>query len=87
MNDKKRGARPAKPKKNPQFPYARCSIGALVRLLNAACGGSAIHRGIREELCRRWALAAAKSKSVEQPGGQPLLFTGAELERLKQPYE
>jgi hypothetical protein len=64
---------------NPQFPYARCSIAALARLLNAACGASAIHRGIREEVCRRLALAA-KTK----PGEQPLLFTGAEWSRTIQ---
>jgi hypothetical protein len=61
---------------NPQFSYARCSIAALARLLNAACGASAIHRLISEELCRRWALAA-KTK----PSEQPLLFTGAEWSR------
>ena len=60
--------------------YSRCSTGALVRLLNHACGASAIHRGIREELCRRWALAA-KTKPSEQPGEQPLLFTDAEWSR------
>jgi hypothetical protein len=59
-------------------PYSRCSIGALVRLLNHTCGASAIHRGIREELCRRWALAA-KTK----PGEQLLLFTGAEWSRAE----
>jgi len=60
----------------PRSCYSRCSIGALVRLLNHTCGASAIHRGIREELCRRWALAAKT-----QPGEQPLLFTGAEWSR------
>ena len=58
-------------------PYSRCPTGLLVRLLNHACGASAIHRGIREELCRRWALAAKK------PGEQPSLFTGAEWSAIK----
>jgi hypothetical protein len=87
MNAKRRQTpRAAKPKADPQFPYAHCSDAALARLLNAACGQSAIHRGIREELARRWALAL-KIKPVAPPDEQPLLFTGAELERLKQPYE
>jgi hypothetical protein len=64
MSDKKRLApHPAKPKANPQFPYSRCSIGALARLLNAACGASAIHRGIREEIGRR----ALVAKIVDGP--------------------
>ena len=63
----------------PRSCYSRFSTGALVCLLNHACGASAIHRGIREELCRRWALAA-KTK----PGEQPLLFTGAEWSRTIQ---
>src|SRR5262249_32786649 len=66
----------------PRSCYSRSSIGALVRLLNHACGASAIHRGIREELCRRWALAA-KTKPSEQFGEQPLLFTGAEWSAIK----
>jgi hypothetical protein len=57
----------------PRSCYSRFSTGALVCLLDHACGASAVHRGIREELCRRWALAA-KTK----PGEQPLLFTDAE---------
>ena len=61
---------------DPKFSYAHFSDAALALLLNAACGQSAVHRGIREELCRRWALAA-KTK----PGEQPLLFTGAEWSR------
>jgi hypothetical protein len=65
---------------DPKFPYAHFSDAALALLLNAACGQSAIHRGIREELCRRWALAA-KTKPSEQPSEQPLLFTGAEWSR------
>jgi len=60
----------------PRSCYSRFSTGALVCLLDHACGASAIHRGIREELCRRWALAA-KTK----PSEQPLLFTGAEWSR------
>jgi hypothetical protein len=58
--------------------YSRFTTGALVRLLNHACGASAIHRGIREELCRRLALTA-KTK----PSEQPLLFTGAEWSAIK----
>jgi hypothetical protein len=78
MNAKKRRApRAAKRKENPQFPYARCSIGALARLLNAACGQSAIHRGILAEFHRRSALAS-KTKPVAPPDEQPLLFTGTE---------
>jgi len=65
---------------DPKFPYAHFSERALALLLNAACGQSAIHRGIREELCRRWALGA-KTKPVAPPGEQPVLFTGAEWDR------
>jgi hypothetical protein len=65
---------------DPKFPYAHFSDAALALLLNAACGQSAIHRGIREELCRRWALAA-KTKPVAPLGEQLVLFTGAEWSR------
>ena len=87
MNAKRRQTpRPAKPKADPQFPYAHCSDAALVLLLNAACGQSAIHRGILAEFHRR-ATLAWKTKPVAPPDEQPLMLNGAELERLKQPYE